>query len=361
MKICIFSDFYPLKKGGAEYQARVLANQLVDRYDIFYISHIDGSKPLELIDGIRVYKLSYNYVINKALLYYPVGSEIKSILDKEMPDIIYQRVLNSFSFHLANYSKKNKVPFFIHIADEYCLHFGKKLSDLVRKKMLYRIIKKDTKFIVQTKTQKELLDLYHVQPVLHIYNMHPKPIDEHNIIISERNIIVWIGNARKIKQLELFLELAKLHKESLSFFKFIVIGQISSDTYGLSLQAQMNDLPNLEYLGEQDNDFINNYMNKAFCLVNTSLSEGFSNTFIQAWLRGVPVISLNSDPDNIIQNYGLGYFCAGNFELISQFIEYLQSNSNIYSEISERSRKISFELFSIEKNIQKIKTILGLV
>ena len=45
-------------------------------------------------------------------------------------------------------------------------------------------------------------------------------------------------------------------------------------------------------------------------LINTSVGEGFSNTFIEAWNQCIPVISLNSDPDKCINHYKLGYHSA---------------------------------------------------
>ena len=49
-----------------------------------------------------------------------------------------------------------------------------------------------------------------------------------------------------------------------------------------------------------------NYFDDTSILVNSSLSEGFSNTYIQAWLRGVPTIVFGADPDNVITRNNLG-------------------------------------------------------
>ncbi len=44
---------------------------------------------------------------------------------------------------------------------------------------------------------------------------------------------------------------------------------------------------------------VNAELANAHVLVNTSLYEGFPNTFIQAWMRRTVVVSLNVNPDGI--------------------------------------------------------------
>jgi glycosyltransferase involved in cell wall biosynthesis len=49
-------------------------------------------------------------------------------------------------------------------------------------------------------------------------------------------------------------------------------------------------------------------------VVNTSRLEGMPNVFLEAWARGVPVLSLEFDPDGVVAGRGLGIAAEGSWE-----------------------------------------------
>ena len=94
------------------------------------------------------------------------------------------------------------------------------------------------------------------------------------------------------------------------------------------IKRDIESVRNLTYLGALPFEEVNAILDQAHIFVNTSYCEGFPNTFIQAWMRKVPVVSLQWDPDNVIRRQRIG-FVAGTFEKMVEQVLSLANNRQI--------------------------------
>ena len=115
--------------------------------------------------------------------------------------------------------------------------------------------------------------------------------------------VLWVGNLRQLKRPDLLLELA----QRLPQYRFAMIGgemRGAADLY-LHVREQAARLPNLRFLGRVPYRDMDSQYASARILVNTSDTEGFPNSYLQAWIRGTPVVAF-FDPDGLIASEGLG-------------------------------------------------------
>lgn len=75
---------------------------------------------------------------------------------------------------------------------------------------------------------------------------------------------------------------------------------------------------------------------RAKLLVNTSDVEGFPNSYLQAWMRGVPVVTL-IDPDGVIEREGLG-IAADSLDTLAVAVDRLLHDPAEWRAASERCR-----------------------
>jgi glycosyltransferase involved in cell wall biosynthesis len=68
---------------------------------------------------------------------------------------------------------------------------------------------------------------------------------------------------------------------------------------------------NVEIVEQASRDRIAELFIDAFCLVNTSMFEGFPNTLLEAGRHGVPALSLDVDPDGVISRNHAGAVAHG--------------------------------------------------
>ncbi|HUY31710.1 MAG TPA: glycosyltransferase family 4 protein [Pirellulales bacterium] len=115
---------------------------------------------------------------------------------------------------------------------------------------------------------------------------------------------LWIGKADDYKRPELCLELARRCHE----IPFMMIVNRAAPNVFETVSAQRP--PNVEMVEQVPQSQIDDYYRRAAVLVNTSAYEGMPNTFLQAGMHGIPVVTLVVDPDGMLSASRCG-FCAG--------------------------------------------------
>jgi hypothetical protein len=126
--------------------------------------------------------------------------------------------------------------------------------------------------------------------------------------VEDQGYVFWCGNDQPNKRVEVYLKLATRLPER----KFVMAmnGSLASRRYQ-EIKAAAQRIPNLEFLGSVASAEIDRWFRGAALYVNTSIREGFPNTYLQAFQQGCPVVAINIDPDGILESKGIG-FCLDN-------------------------------------------------
>jgi glycosyltransferase involved in cell wall biosynthesis len=122
---------------------------------------------------------------------------------------------------------------------------------------------------------------------------------------------LWAGRVVSYKRPLAFIELARAVPEA--HFWMMAVPRPGEENQRLlaSVRRAAKELRNLELLDPRPRSEVLPVLERAVAIVNTSDFEGLSNTFLEAWSRGVPALSLAHDPDGLIERLGLGGFARG--------------------------------------------------
>ncbi len=173
----------------------------------------------------------------------------------------------------------------------------------------------------------------------------PNSIEVKINTVDKKSDVLWVGNSSEKKRDEVFFELAKLLPNK----TFAIAMNKADDVRFAEAAKEAEKLPNVTFLGAVPPVAMEGWFQKTKLFLNTSIREGFPNTFLQAWMNGVPVVSLNIDPDKIIEKNRLGYVVnregniAGHsdFENLAQetvgYVETLLNNDGIRQEMGKRA------------------------
>ena len=327
--------------GGEGVQQTLLAREFRRRgYEVHMLALDHGQPNGEVIHGINVWK-TYEAKAGLPVLriVYPRASAILKALKNADADVYYQSCAGMITGLTAWFCRRNGRPFIYRVAaDTDCIP-GQQLIRYYRDRKLYEYGLRHADLIIsQSEQQEELLKRN--------YNLKSEiagmPVQGCEIIrrFEGRELgILWVNNIRPIKMPERVLMLAG----ELLNHSFCMIGGAGRGSEKLfeRLRDESESLTNLDWRGFVPYHEARNHFERARIFLSTSDSEGFPNTYLQAWMAGTPVVVF-FDPDGVVAREGLGKVVSS-VEEAKRTITELLDNPEEWSRISERARAYALE------------------
>ncbi len=357
---------YEQSMGGAEYQISLLIEFLKKqsaRIEIYYI-YEDNRTPIE--NGLNIQLVPLKKIkLNKRFgdRWFLYKRRIVTELERIRPDVIYTRFFSSWSGIAANFANQNNC---IHIwalaSDNDVTRLQQSVSllkplDYIENGWVKKAFSSANYIITQNRYQQEKIQTVYKREAV-LIRQSTDVCQEDSIFKPDSFIAVcWIANLKPIKQPELFVELAERFKTNQSI-NFTMIGRSHKD-YDKLIQDATDRIPNFRYLGEIPNNEVNKLLNQSHILVNTSEYEGFSNTFVQAWMRKVVVISLNSNPDGLLTDKEIG-FVAGNLNELEKTIHELVNNTDTLERMGKKAQDYAQLNHSYSSNMAILTKLMGI-
>lgn len=326
MKICFWGSIYSSLNGkpvgGGELQLSLIIKHLNQLGEKIYV--IDSEIPEDTeLDGIIIYSLKKR--INKRILskYF----SFYKLLKKVNADVYYARIRSSLHLIGLLAAQKNNSIFVYHVASDLdtlglkerwngyyikASSFTRFLSHFVHSELLFPFVLRNADLIItqhleQTKNLHKK-GIKNIAKFPNLFDFSKSSISNQilNNSINFNEYYISIGSLDRRKGIEsLELMITKLTN-----INFIIIGK-ARDKYGRKFVARINKFSNVKYFSELKHSIVLEYIKNAKALISTSVKEGFSNVFLEAWGLGIPVLSLNVNPSCIISNQNLGkhYSC----------------------------------------------------
>ncbi len=279
--------------GGAEVQQSFLARGLRDAGYRVSVATNDYGQPDETeIDGIRVHKIvRTGPSIPLLRFFHPRLTSVWQTMGRVGADIYYQRTASAVTFVVGAYARLHGKRFIYAAAHNQDFHHGTEsiLNDWRDRILFYFGLRCADAIVAQNSAQLSSCREWRGREAIIIPSCYPAPPAETNA--SHKLTVLWVAMMRQWKRAELFLDLA----ESLPQLRFRMIGGPSAssaeDSYYTAIANRAHTLPNVEFLGFVPHADLGRHFDDARVFVNTSESEGFPNTFLQSWARGVPTVS----------------------------------------------------------------------
>jgi len=362
IRICFVSILgYPLYNkrserqffgGGAAVQLYLLSKELAKDKN-FDVNVITGNynlteNKIEIINNIRVHNI--RPIKSRPTYYFLSLLNLFITLIKIKPDIVIQRAADKITGVCAFYCKRFNKRFIYSIANLPDINgshergfFGKFYKYGLNNAKYLIAQHKDQIIQLQKFKNRKFNNIVLIKSSYEIIEAKKK----------DKKYILWVGRAIDWKRPELFLELAKKYPNK----KFLMIcnktdEKIKNIEYWNIIFKTASKISNIKFLEYVPFHKINIYFEKSTLFVNTSIYEGFPNTFLQACLNQTPIMSLNINPEDILTKYKIGFWCKNNFDEMIKNLKKLLENEDLYLSYSQNCLNYVKKYHNIKKNIK---------
>jgi glycosyltransferase involved in cell wall biosynthesis len=291
----LFAIKSPQVSGGNAKQEWLLAKSLAARgHEVILLVPSDKPLAADSIDGVRIVA----YPEKRPMLLYA---------------LLKLRQENADWFHTMGASPNLWIsvvlPRLFGISSAYALSHDLGCTPrkaLARRKYLWPLyalgLRAVDVILAQHTGQIDLLDPVNRDKAFLMNNI----IEELPVQKGNGDYVSWIGWLRQIKRPHLLIEIAR----ALPHVRFVVCGPVMDFgpdmDYGRQIVEEFKTLPNIDYRGYVDREETQRIIAQSNLLLSTSIGEGFPNTFLEAWISGVPVMSTELDPGSVIEKYNTG-------------------------------------------------------
>jgi glycosyltransferase involved in cell wall biosynthesis len=350
MKICFFGmdnlpvlapEFAAHGVGGEQVQQTLLAKSLVKMgHEVSMIVYDYGQAARQEWDGVvahRAFRPDAGFPVLR--FFHPRWTSTWCALRAADADIYYVSCAGMQLGLVALFCRRYGKKFIFRAAHDTDCEPNALLVKYWRDKKLYEygLRRANLIFVQSAQQQQAMLRNYQMKSAI-AKMLVQLPASNPQIDVD----VLWVNNLRSFKRPDLIVALAR----RLPHLSFCMIGGRDAGFPELydKIKSEVEETPNIQFLGRVPYHEMSQNYARARVFVNTSDSEGFPNSYLQAWIHGTPTVAF-FDPDGIIRKNGLGYAVRSLEEMANAVID-LTHNPGLRRQYSERCLEYMSEAYS---------------
>lgn len=298
-------DAHPV--GGEEVQHALLASAFAAQgWQVSLVTHALGQTDGALIHGVRVHGCYAPHAGLPGLRFVmPRWTGLHAALKRAAADVYYTSCAGSLIGQVAWFARLNGKRTVFRMASDTDAVPSRVLVGTARERALYHWgLRRCDAVLAQTPLQIDLLQQHHGLHATPAPMLIDLPEDTPAAQQAPRDIdVLWVANLRALKRPEMLVDAAR----RLPHLNFHLVGGATEGEPEVAERVAQaaRGVPNLTLHGRRGYRDTLTLFTRARVFVSTSHTEGFPNTFLQAWANEVPSVSF-FDPDGLVERHRLG-------------------------------------------------------